>query len=62
MAARRGGAEAGRLLVIMSAPAAPVVTGISTDTGNDSSDGLTSDATLVISGTAEPNSAGDGVS
>lgn len=37
-------------------PAAPVVTGISTDTGASGSDRITSDSTLVISGTAEPAS------
>jgi len=36
-------------------PNAPSITGISTDTGSSSSDGYTSDTTLVISGTAEAN-------
>ncbi|AUM11349.1 Ig-like domain-containing protein [Ketobacter alkanivorans] len=38
-----------------SAPAAPAVTAITTDTGNNS-DGITNDNTLVVSGTAEANS------
>ncbi|MEW6758977.1 MAG: Ig-like domain-containing protein, partial [Acidobacteriota bacterium] len=37
-------------------PAAPVVASISTDTGTSSSDGITSDNTLVFSGTAEAGS------
>lgn len=36
-----------------TAPAAPVVSGISDDTGRDGTDGVTADATLVIRGTAE---------
>jgi hypothetical protein len=39
-----------------TAPAAPVVTGITTDTGASGSDRITSDTTLVIAGTAEANS------
>ncbi len=39
-----------------SAPAAPAITGITTDTGASSSDGITSDSTLVFAGTAEANS------
>ena len=39
-----------------SAPAAPVFTGITTDTGSSNSDEITSDTTLVLSGTAEANS------
>ena len=38
------------------APAAPVVTGITNDSGSSGSDGITNDQTLVISGTAEANS------
>ncbi|MCE7996920.1 MAG: T9SS type A sorting domain-containing protein, partial [Roseivirga sp.] len=38
-----------------TAPAKPVITGISDDTGRSSSDGITSDRTLLIHGTAEPN-------
>src|SRR5262249_59244166 len=38
------------------APDAPVVTGIQDDTGDSDTDGVTSDNTLLISGTAEPNS------
>ena len=41
------------VVVDTSAPAAPAVTAITTDTGSSSSDGVTSDSTLVISGTAE---------
>ncbi|QWX84644.1 Ig-like domain-containing protein [Cellulophaga sp. HaHaR_3_176] len=37
-------------------PSAPVITAISTDTGFDTTDGITSDNTLVISGTSEANS------
>ncbi|MDE1461759.1 beta strand repeat-containing protein [Spartinivicinus poritis] len=39
-----------------SGPAAPAVTGISADTGSSNSDEITSDNTLVFSGTAEANS------
>ncbi|WED67032.1 Ig-like domain-containing protein [Synoicihabitans lomoniglobus] len=38
-----------------TAPTAPVVTGVSDDTGNSASDAITSDQTLSISGTAEGN-------
>ncbi len=38
------------------APNKPVITAISDDTGPSSTDGFTSDNTLTISGTAEPNS------
>jgi Bacterial Ig-like domain/FG-GAP-like repeat/Bacterial Ig domain len=41
-------------LVDTTAPAAPAVTGITTDTGASSSDGITNDQTLLISGTADP--------
>ncbi|MCS7459565.1 Ig-like domain-containing protein [Paenibacillus doosanensis] len=37
-------------------PAPPVITGITNDTGNSGSDGLTNDNTLEIKGTAEANS------
>lgn len=40
-------------------PPAPVITGISQDTGSSSGDGITSDTTLVISGTAEAGSTVD---
>ncbi len=40
-----------------TAPNAPVIGGITTDTGVSSADGITSDNTLSISGTAEANSA-----
>ncbi|TWA58061.1 hemolysin type calcium-binding protein [Azospirillum baldaniorum] len=36
-------------------PAAPTITGFSSDTGSSSSDRLTNDTTLVLSGTAEAN-------
>ncbi len=39
----------------VTAPAAPVITGISDDTGSDNTDGVTSDNTLSFSGTAEAN-------
>src|SRR5205814_1057382 len=39
-----------------AAPAAPVVTGIASDTGASSSDGITSDTSLSVTGTAEANS------
>ena len=37
-----------------TAPVAPVITAISQDTGESSADGITSDPTLVFSGTSEP--------
>ncbi len=40
----------------LTAPAAPVITGISDDTGTDNTDGITSDNTLIFNGTAEANS------
>jgi hypothetical protein len=40
----------------IAAPAAPVITGIVNDTGSSSSDGITSDPTLILNGTAEANS------
>ena len=39
----------------LTAPAAPAITAITTDTGTSSTDQITSDATLVLSGTAEAN-------
>ncbi len=39
-----------------TAPAKPVITGISDDTGSSDSDGITSDKRIIIQGTAEPNS------
>src|SRR5207245_766515 len=39
-----------------TAPTAPAVTGITTDSGSNSSDGITNDTTLVSTGTAEANS------
>ena len=44
------------VVVDTSAPAAPTVTAITTDTGSSSSDGVTSDPTLILSGTAEAGS------
>ncbi|WP_141655380.1 Ig-like domain-containing protein, partial [Roseivirga seohaensis] len=38
-----------------TAPAAPVVTGVSADSGSSSSDGITSDTTPDVKGTAEAN-------
>ena len=40
--------------VLNVAEVAPTITGISTDTGSSSSDGITSDPTLLINGTSEP--------
>ena len=40
--------------VLDAAEIVPTITGISTDTGIGSSDGITSDQTLVINGTSEP--------
>ncbi|MDP1572723.1 MAG: Ig-like domain-containing protein [Pseudomonadota bacterium] len=37
------------------APAAPVISGITSDNGSSSSDGITNDDTLIVSGTAEAN-------
>ncbi|MCY2932498.1 MAG: Ig-like domain-containing protein, partial [Planctomycetota bacterium] len=49
-----GSLSANKTLVIdTSAPSAPVFTGIDSDTGFDSHDGITGDATLVLQGTAE---------
>lgn len=39
----------------LTAPAAPVFTAISTDNGTSTTDQITSDATLILSGTTEPN-------
>ncbi len=40
----------------ITAPVAPVISGISDDTGSDAADGVTTDNTLSVSGTAEANS------
>ena len=40
--------------VLNVAEVVPTITGISTDTGSSSSDGITSDSTLLINGTSEP--------
>ena len=39
-----------------TAPAAPAITGIATDSGASATDGITADRTLIVSGTAEANS------
>jgi uncharacterized repeat protein (TIGR02059 family) len=39
-----------------SAPIAPVISGITSDNGSSSSDGITNDTSLIISGVAEANS------
>ncbi len=38
-----------------TAPAKPVITGISDDTGTSSSDGITNDQNIIVRGTAEPH-------
>ena len=43
------------LVIDITPPPTPVVTGINNDTGSSSSDGITNDQTLTISGTAENN-------
>ncbi|PTY02109.1 hypothetical protein DB347_24620 [Opitutaceae bacterium EW11] len=56
-AGNTGSASAALALTIdTSAPAAPAFTGITNDTGTSSTDGITSDQTLVFHGTAEANS------
>jgi VCBS repeat-containing protein len=42
-------------VTIDSVGAAPVVTGITTDTGSSSTDGITNDTTLTVNGTSEAN-------
>lgn len=44
------------VLVDTTAPAAPVFTGITNDSGSSATDNITNDATLVLNGTAEPGS------
>ncbi len=44
------------ILIDLTTPLAPVVSGISDDTGSDTMDGITNDNTLIFSGTAEENS------
>ncbi|NJL22549.1 MAG: hemagglutinin, partial [Leptolyngbyaceae cyanobacterium SM1_3_5] len=44
------------IVVDTAVPNAPIVTSISTDTGASTTDGITSDRTLTINGTAEANS------
>jgi hypothetical protein len=49
--------QAARTLTVdKTAPNAPVITGISDDTGNSATDNITKDTTLFINGTAEPGS------
>jgi hypothetical protein len=57
-AAGNGSAASGglSLTIDISAPAAPLVTGVTNDTGISSTDGITRDTTLIISGSAEANS------
>ena len=47
--------ESFTLAIDTVAPSTPVVSGITNDTGSDSADGVTSDNTLVIRGTADPD-------
>jgi len=59
VADRAGNSDAGAqfdFTVDTFPPAAPVITGITDDTGTDAGDGVTSDATLIVSGTAEAGS------
>ncbi|MGV3638996.1 MAG: cadherin-like beta sandwich domain-containing protein [Adhaeribacter sp.] len=49
-------AATGTYIVDKQAPAAPVISGISSDTGRNPADGITSDNTLTITGTAEAGS------
>src|SRR5262249_47685141 len=51
-----GSAVAYSVKIDTTAPASPKVTGISNDTGISSTDMITNDSTLIISGTAEPGS------
>ncbi len=44
-----------QVVIDHTAPLAPVIAAINMDTGRSSSDGITSDPTLVLSGTAEAN-------
>ncbi|MCX6953369.1 MAG: YDG domain-containing protein, partial [Verrucomicrobia bacterium] len=44
------------IVTVDTANAAPVIAAISTDTGSSATDGITSDTTLTLSGTAEANS------
>jgi hypothetical protein len=50
-----GASAAFNVTVDTTAPAAPAITGVSSDTGASSSDGMTSDPTLIINGTAQAN-------
>jgi hypothetical protein len=44
------------VVVDTATPAAPVITAITEDTGENGNDGITNDPTLILSGTAEANS------
>jgi hypothetical protein len=50
------GSAAFNVTIDITAPAAPSLTGITSDTGSSGSDGITSDQALLIAGTAEANS------
>jgi hypothetical protein len=52
-----GGFTAGQIYTVdKSAPAAPAIVSISSDSGSSAGDGVTSDPTLILTGTAEANS------
>ncbi len=51
-----GGGNDAHFLFASSGPSVPVITDITTDTGTSASDGITSDQTLVISGTSDATS------
>ncbi|MFC6998482.1 Ig-like domain-containing protein, partial [Rufibacter roseus] len=44
-----------RVTIDITKPVAPVIAAISEDRGTSNTDGITNDATLILSGTAEPN-------
>lgn len=48
--------SADSFIIDTSAPAAPIISSITTDTGASASDAITQDRTLYFNGTAEPNS------
>ncbi len=52
---RSPSSDAFKLTPDFTAPAKPVITGISDDTGVSDSDGITNDKNIIIMGTAEPN-------
>lgn len=56
LAGNTGAASAAFPVTIdITAPAAPAITAITTDTGTSATDQITSDATLILTGTAEAN-------